>query len=70
MANILDIRDAFIGARAGVAEAIEEALMDFYEPQLKLDLALRARLMPPEAWDLLDEQTKSLMQEVLNGKAR
>ena len=65
--TISDTRDAIEDARLEVQEAVIQAKLEFYRPDLITGLALQAAMAPDDAWELLSEKDKKDIVEVVNG---
>lgn len=63
--NVADVRDAIMQADAEVEGVVEEVITEFYMPDLLTQAALMVELMPDDAWNLVDDETKDRLAEVL-----
>ena len=68
MIDVSDTRDAILDAQAEVMEAIAEAQEEWTRPDRLLKLAIDTATMPEEGWELVDDETKQGIVEVLHGK--
>ncbi len=65
MSDIADVRDVIMEAEAEVIAVVDEAIAEFFEPDMLTQLAMMVDMMPEEAWDLVDDETKDQIAEVL-----
>lgn len=63
--DVSDVRDAIMQAQAEVQEAVAEAIAEFYKPDLELALAIKARAMTGEEWQLVDDDTRQATMDLL-----
>jgi len=63
--DIMDVRDAIMAAQIEANQIVSEAVTKFYEPDIMLKMALQAKMLPDEAWQYLDDQSKSKIMEVM-----
>lgn len=67
--NIADMRDLALEAQQDVAELFAQAQAEWFEPDLKLQLAVAAQAMTqhmPEAWANVPPEVKKQLLEVFN----
>ncbi len=70
--NIADIRDAALLAREDVRQMLDETLAEWYEPDIRLQVAAAANamaLLRPEAIDNLDPMVLERLMEVTHAEA-
>jgi len=66
MLDKADIEDALLEAQARVGRYFQEAVLEYERPDMLLKLAMTANLMPEEAWNYVDDDTKMGINEVFN----
>ena len=65
MIDVADVRDAIMEAEALVTSVIDETIQEFNRPDQLTELAMMVEMMPDDAWDLVDDETKDKVMEVL-----
>ena len=63
--DIADQRDAVMEQQVEAEAVLDEVVAEFFKPDILTQLAMQVELMPEEAWDLVDEDTKDALAEVL-----
>jgi hypothetical protein len=68
--DVADARDAIMRARTKTRTMFNKFRDNWHRPDQLTLLAISRAAMPKEAWDLLDQQTKDRLSEVLDGKQK
>lgn len=66
--DIAEFRDLLLQAQTEAQEMVEEAIEDWYAPDTRLEVAMKAYALHaqmPEAFEFIDDRVKRKIEEVI-----